>query len=133
MLNRQQPIPASQKSAMATRQEGVALLEALIAILIFSLGVLGLMGLQASATKTATQSKYRIEAGHLATQRIADLWLDRTNLALYGGDETASTLPSGLITTNIVGTVATVTVTWQAPGDAVANSHQAIANVTTNP
>jgi type IV pilus assembly protein PilV len=133
MLNRrhQQSIPP--KSGVAARQGGVALLEALIAILIFSLGVLGLIGLQASATKTATQAKFRMEAGHLATQRIADLWLDRTNMAGYDGDVPAPTLPNGIITTSVVGTTVIVTVSWKAPGDAVANSHQAIANVTTNP
>lgn len=132
MLNRRHQKAIAPKSGMATRQQGVALLEALIAILIFSLGVLGLIGLQATATKTATQARFRMEAGQLATQRIADLWLDRANMAGYSGIATAPGLPEGTIATNVVGTAVTVTVTWKAPGDTVANSHQAIANVTSN-
>ena len=43
------------------------LLEALIAILIFSMGILALMGMQATAINTVSESKYRSNAGFLAT------------------------------------------------------------------
>jgi len=122
-------------SAMAGRQSGVALLEALIAIIIFSLGILGLIGLQANATKSSTQAKYRIDAGRVATQRIAELWIDRTNIAGYNESDTdiSSILPSGTRSTVVAGTQATVTVTWLAPGDTTANSYQAVALITSNP
>jgi type IV pilus assembly protein PilV len=132
MLNERHKMAATPKSVPAARQQGVALLEALIAILIFSLGVLGLIGLQASATKTATQARFRMEAGQVATQRIADIWLDRANMAGYDGIAPAPGLPEGTIATSVVGSVVTITVSWRAPGDTVPNSHLAIANVTTN-
>lgn len=132
MLNQPTRHAITTPSAPAASQQGVALLEALIAILIFSLGILGLIGLQASATKTATQASFRMEAGQIATRRVADIWLDRANMAGYNGDESTPSLPDGNINTNVVGTVVTVTVSWKAPGDTVVNSHQAIANVTTN-
>jgi type IV pilus assembly protein PilV len=64
-------------------QSGVMLLEALIGILIFSMGVLALVGMQALATKVATESRERAEASNLASQLIGDMWINRVNLANY--------------------------------------------------
>ena len=59
---------------LATRlrkhQSGVMLLEALIAILIFSLGVLGVVGMQASAIAASRDAKYRTDAALLANEII---------------------------------------------------------------
>ena len=49
-------------------QRGSILLEALIAILIFSMGILALMGMQATAINTVAESKYRSNAGFLANR-----------------------------------------------------------------
>lgn len=59
------------------------LLEALIAILIFSMGILALMGMQATAINTVSESKYRSDAGFLANRIIGQIWADRANLASY--------------------------------------------------
>ena len=55
---------------MRKQQSGVMLLEALIAILIFSLGVLGLVGLQASTVNASRDAKYRTDASLLANELI---------------------------------------------------------------
>ncbi|MDR7269014.1 type IV pilus assembly protein PilV [Pelomonas saccharophila] len=60
-------------------QSGVLLLEVLIALLIFSLGVLGLVGLQANAIKQSGQSKYRIDATLLANELIGQMWVADRN------------------------------------------------------
>ena len=65
------------------RQRGVMLLEALIGILIFSVGILGLIGLQAVSISNVTESRYRSEASYLANQIIGRMWIDRGNLASY--------------------------------------------------
>jgi len=65
------------------KQAGVLLLEALIAILLFSIGILAVVGLQANAIKNVAQSKYRSEAALLADQLVGEMWANRTNLALY--------------------------------------------------
>ncbi len=62
---------------------GFMLLEALIGMLIFSIGVLGLVSLQSNAIKTATDARGRSEAAFLANQVVARMWTDRTNLAAY--------------------------------------------------
>lgn len=65
-------------------QAGVLLLEVLIALLIFSLGVLGLVGLQASAAKQSSQSKYRADATLLANELIGQMWVtSRNNAVLF--------------------------------------------------
>jgi len=46
-----------------TRQKGATLLEALMGILIFSVGILALVGMQALAIKQMTDAKYRSDAG----------------------------------------------------------------------
>ena len=57
-------------------QSGVMLLEALIAILIFSLGILGIVGLQASAIAASRDAKYRTDAGLLANELLGEMWAE---------------------------------------------------------
>ncbi len=60
---------------LANSQKGVMLLEALIAILIFSMGILAIVGLQASSIKLASDAKYRSDASLLANRLIGQMWL----------------------------------------------------------
>jgi type IV pilus assembly protein PilV len=65
-------------------QSGVMLIEALIAILIFSIGILALVGMQGTAIKNTADARFRSEAAFLANQILSQMWLDRTNLSRYG-------------------------------------------------
>lgn len=56
-------------------QRGMMLLEALIAILIFSIGILAIVGLQVNSIKLANDSKYRSDANLLASQLIGEMWV----------------------------------------------------------
>jgi len=71
-------------SARAAQQGGF-LLEALVGILIFSLGVLGLVGLQARSIGYVSDAQYRGEAANLANSYLGRMWADKpSNLpALY--------------------------------------------------
>lgn len=61
------------------KQSGVMLLEALIAIFIFSLGILAIVGMQAIAAKQVTDAQYRSQASLLADQLFGAMWAtDRT-------------------------------------------------------
>ena len=64
-------------------QSGVMLLEALVAILIFSVGILGIVGLQATAVQQSSDARYRAQAAELAQQLLGQMWI---------GDRTAATL-----------------------------------------
>jgi type IV pilus assembly protein PilV len=58
------------------RQTGAYLLEALIGILIFALGVLGIVGLQAASLRTTSDSALRAEAVFAANQLLGQMWTD---------------------------------------------------------
>lgn len=66
-------------------QLGFVLLEALIAILIFSFGILAIMGLQGAAINDVRDAKYRSDAALLANQIIGNMWTDdpASNLGNY--------------------------------------------------
>ena len=82
---------------MGLAQKGVVLIEAMIAILLFSIGVLAIVGLQAAMIKNADDSKYRAEAGYIAQKRIAQMWADPANVATYVETNTdiSQILPGG--------------------------------------
>ena len=71
-------------------QAGVMLIEALIGILIFSIGILALLGMQGAAIKNTTDARYRSEAAFLATQIVGQMWVDLNNLASYDTDNAAA-------------------------------------------
>jgi type IV pilus assembly protein PilV len=66
-----------------TVQSGMALLEALIGILIFSLGILAMIAMQAASVNAVADAQYRIEAVNAANQLLSQIWVsvDRTNAA----------------------------------------------------
>lgn len=55
-------------------QGGSVLLEALIAILIFSMGILAIVGLQANSFNSVGEAKYRLEASYAANQIVSTMW-----------------------------------------------------------
>ena len=62
-------------------QSGMALLEALIGILIFSLGIVAMVAMQAASVNTVADAQYRIEAVNAANQVLSQMWVnvDRSN------------------------------------------------------
>ena len=100
-------------------------------MLIFMLGVLGLLGMQGSLTKVQTDSKIRADAAYLASELVGRMWADVNNLTAYEGTTTcgatsctewrskvAQILPSGGAVVSVdeaTGDVS-ITVTWTVPG-----------------
>ncbi|MEJ7807581.1 MAG: hypothetical protein WKG03_16860 [Telluria sp.] len=64
-------------------QGGIIIIEVLLAVLIFSFGILGVLILQANAIKMNADAKLRSDASYLAGQIISQMWVDRANLADY--------------------------------------------------
>jgi type IV pilus assembly protein PilV len=114
----------SQHAPRAHFQRGVALLESLMALLIFSVGLLGLLGLEARVMSTSTNSENRSRAAMLAGEVASQMWLNNTvapsttaynNLISNAGDQTQGGLPGGIINVVTVPTAtnaADITVTW---------------------
>lgn len=59
------------------------LLEALVGMLIFSIGILGMVGMQAASIQNTASAGYRTEASYLTNQIISTMWADKANLATY--------------------------------------------------
>lgn len=129
-----------------TKQKGALLIEAMIGILIFSIGVLAVVAMQGRAIGQVSDAKYRIDASFLANEIISQIWVDRANLAAYafpGGtasglttwtNKLASTLPGTTlnpptIAVNAASGQITVTVRWQAPKATTPSQHMAMSIV----
>ncbi|MGM9516407.1 type IV pilus modification PilV family protein [Roseateles sp. DB2] len=80
--------PRQISSTSRRSRRGIALLEALIGILIFAFGVLGLMGLQAAMTKAQSSAKFRADAANLASDLFGLIQTD--NPAMISKYATAS-------------------------------------------
>jgi type IV pilus assembly protein PilV len=114
----------------AKPQQGVVLLETMVAILIFSVGVLAIVGLQAAMVKNVAEAKFRSEASYIAQARIGQIWADSSNAASYVETDTniSALLPNGKRTVaQPTAGEFVVTVTWQQPGP-----NQPVRNFTTN-
>jgi len=112
------------------RQGGSALIEALVGVLILSIGILAVIGMQAFSVRTVADAKYRADASFLANQALGRLWGDPSNLSTHAeADTVVAALPNGKRTVEINGDRATVTIRWQPPGDA---EHQFVAEARVN-
>ena len=65
------------------RQSGFSMVETLVSIVIFSLGVLGIVQFQATAVSMSSEARNRIEASMLAESIVHTVWLDRANMTSY--------------------------------------------------
>src|ERR1041385_2452712 len=85
------------------KQAGVMLIEALIGILIFSIGILALLGMQGTAIKNTTDARYRSEASYLATQIVGQMWVDDNDkLDRYNTANAAAYAPRDNWVNNVV-------------------------------
>ncbi|MGE5450235.1 MAG: type IV pilus modification PilV family protein [Acidobacteriota bacterium] len=116
---------------LCKRHGGFVIIDVLMSVLLFSVGILGLIGLQTALTRNQVDTKVRADASYLAGELIAQIWANTTQLSSYSSsgcatmalckewqDKVAASLPGG------VGGVAadastgdiTITITWTNPG-----------------
>lgn len=65
---------------MRNRQQGVMLIEAMIALLIFAMGVLAVIGMQARSIGQTMDARYRVDAAFLANQLLSEIWASRAQV-----------------------------------------------------
>ncbi len=130
----------------ATSQQGSILLEALVGVLIFSLGVLALIAMQARAVQLATDSKYRFDAAFLANQMLSQMWVSNKANATFvanfqtGGAAYLNWLPE--VQAVLPGTAAlpptvvidgannvTITLQWQGPSERIPHTYRTVATI----
>lgn len=116
------------------RERGVALIEVLVAVLLFSLGVLGLIGLQSRAVSYSIDAEDRNRASLLANDAATQMWLtqsvtlDAAALAAWQArvnDPLASGLTNGEGQVVAVGGTtnsADITIEWQTPARGTADN-----------
>jgi type IV pilus assembly protein PilV len=132
-------------------QRGGFLLEALIGVLIFSFGILGIVGLQAQSLRHTGDAEYRAEATYLANALISKMWTDDPAVLQAKYDSTVGTgagyvafkgvaanLPGGAANLPVVlvdpaapapqppslqAHVVQVSVFWQVPGDPTVHNY----------
>lgn len=105
-------------------QRGFMLLEVVVALILFSLGLVGMLKLQARASQVASASEDRNRAALLANEMVSSMWAQRnlkvddgTKSTWQGkvGDPQAGGLPngSGAVTFDDP-QLATITIEWDA-------------------
>jgi len=103
---------------------GVSLIEVLVVLVLFSVGLIGMVGLQARAVQVSVGAEDSSRAALLANDIASRMWgarsitlntavIDAWNLRV--ADATQGGLPNGVGTVTVVGTVATINITWRAP------------------
>jgi type IV pilus assembly protein PilV len=101
-----------------SRQAGFSLIEALVSIVIFSIGVLALIALQVTSVRQSSNAKYRSDAALLVNQLIGQMWVS---------DRTTTTLQTNFNTGGALYTPWATTVQAQLPGAAASAPTVAVA------
>lgn len=119
----------SSRTAGRASSAGFAMFEALIALLICSMGVLGVVGLQGAMTRAQTSATFRAEASFLAQQLLGIMWTDRLNLTQYNTASCgtacldwqrrlAARLPAGASTVTVTNTgQVSIEIRWTQAGE----------------
>lgn len=111
------------------RARGMTLIEVLVAILIFSFGLVGLVALQARALHFSTSAEDTNRAALLANELTTTMTVSQTTSLPASAveawqarvaDATTAGLPNGAGTVSVDSTtgLATITITWQPPNAA---------------
>ena len=114
-------------------QRGSTMVEVMVSVVLFSVGVIGLMRVLGTAVQDTGSLQYRSTAATRADTAIGEMWVDRGNLPAYVTAGTAvPELPNGQRVVTVAGNVVTVTINWQAPGAAQPSSHRVTATIVGN-
>jgi type IV pilus assembly protein PilV len=138
-MKRVSPLPLKRH---ARRQHGISLLEVLIAILIFSIGLLGLIGLQARAFQYSVSAEDSNRAALLANEIGSVMWNNNSVVVPAAAltawqdrvaDPTIDGLPNGVGEVTLAGNVADITITWRATSAAVGAENRYVTQVVVPP
>jgi type IV pilus assembly protein PilV len=138
MNTRLNPHRSRPRTLQARRLRGFTLIEVLVVLLLFSVGLLGLVGLQAKAMQVSVGSEDSTRAALLANELASQMWGGQcitvgpstlTAWKLRLANPAVDGLPNGAGTVTVASGVATITVTWRAPQEPVSSTHQYVTQV----
>jgi len=120
--------------APARRQHGMTLIEVMVAIVLLSIGIVGLLGLLATVSRNNDDAQDRNRAALLANELVAAMWLNNSTDVTTGNLNTVWTAwlttagnPANGKGLNLVGTP-TVTAPSN-PSASLAANHQALITI----
>ena len=125
------------KPASPALQRGSFIIESLISIVIFAVGLISMIGLATQALNQVTQTKARNDASYLAGELVGEMWVSASapnafNTAAWSA-RVASTLPSGLATVTVTGTQVDISITWADPkNEGVRHQYQTSTQISRN-
>lgn len=126
-------LPRSGRNARRSAVLGVGLIEVMVSLVIFLIGVLGLVKLQAHAIQVDTQAGDRNRAADLANEVVTQMWTNQTSSLSEGAlkawndrvaDAARGGLPNGEGKVTSKDGVTTVTITWHPPWRAASEPDQ---------
>ncbi len=133
--------PATRRRVAQSAQAGIALIEALVSTLIFSFGLLGLIGLAARAATFSASAEDRNRASVFANEVASKMWtqksvtIDAATLATYNsaiGNPAQGGLLNGKVAVSAVSSnSADITITWQPASNTNADTSKTISNTLT--
>ncbi len=115
---------AAAKVRPGPRQRGMSMIEVLIVVVLFSFGLLGMVGLQARATQSSVGAEDSNRAALLANELATQMWssnsvvLPAATIADWNtrvADASVQGLPNGVGAVAVAANVARITITWRAP------------------
>ncbi len=124
----------------------MALIEVLVAVLLVSLGMLGLVGLQSASVAMLSDTRYRVEAAALTDELMSRIWIETSSnstLPAYANDATVLPADWLLKVNRLPGAAAhpplieadtnviVLTIRWQPPNGFL-SSHRVVAVVMKN-
>ncbi len=126
------------RGPLRARSRGVSLIEVLVVLVLFSFGLIGMVGLQARAVQTSVGAEDSNRAALLANEIASAMWgsnsvnLSTATLANWNtmvADATGRGLPNGTGTVVVAGNVATITIGWRAPHEPSTAAHSYVTQV----
>jgi type IV pilus assembly protein PilV len=132
------PLPRPRR-----QQKGIALIEALVAVVLLGVGLLGIIGLQARSYSALADTSMRAEATMAADKLLGVMAADQANLSAYAVamgstpgsrlapwyDDTRTQIPGAGIKVevaqvpNTTRTRVTITIAWARKANTAANQH----------
>ena len=132
------------KTRALRRSRGLSMIQVLVAVVLISFGILGLVSLQARAVQVSVSAEDSQRAALLASEIAATMWGENTvslDAAVVEAwvdrvaDPAVAGLPNatGTVDVDAGGDVARVTITWRAPHAAVGEENRYLTDVVLPP